>query len=897
MSRSDQRGLKRRAVQLEVGTLTATAMRLTPVTGFNLSCKLTDFGVLRHPESETGVLLGGSLPWQAPECSRGHFFEVEDAKRTDIYSFGMLLWRLFLDGDPFSHLEDSGLVSYLEADTPKQRRTKRNDAVARLKEDDGLVKHVCDSLALAGKFTRTQLEMLCEVVCITLVKDASRRELSLARIIALLTEDQWFEPRHPVPPSRMPRQFNAKLLDVEKWHSEFDKASPVVLEYLASGFKDYAEGRTKRVGNNTDEGQSAAAYQLAICYANGFGVPFNADECIKWLIFAAQRGSRKAEDALPKICRATGAEKEMTVYQQRSDARVQLSSSWDSNLTADFTTRMAYVSEDSSISASASGLSSSAEVSWTFLSAAENCRYDALRELLSQSTKPGISEDGVSPLHFLSMWDVSEAKKLGQQLIQAGADVNCVAKRGNTVGGTPLMWSVYGNRLDHSDILIKLGADPMVRTSDGDDALSFAARLHLTSQLRHLLENLRPVQVRDHIGRLIEAAAGGESRFTRMARHQEHWRTAATETLSFLKQWHDLFNGSANFNNLLLSAIHASLKSDYGRMNADVQLEFIDRYRINASELKGLLRESVLSHNIDLFNGLLDYGVRVQGKYDQGKTLLHLCARIPDHNLAATVFAPRLLDLGAEVDVCDEDGLTPWMDAILERKWDLADLLMRKDAKPLRTNKDGFNVLGLCIKAVNIGSLKYLLKYCAKKEAFHQDSFIVNPRTGISALQLVAQLSMPRSHGWKCEVVGMFLLVLANYAREPWQLTYRSSGILPDASALDIAISTGNVHAVKNLVKKGAHRDPTDKARALHIATQKLRDSESSAEEEDWLYRQNLQRSVFIIENWDGEDQKRVRKMADDWTNVRTIDESHPASSWELVIWKYKDRAGVTVSS
>ena len=878
--------------ELEVSFLAINAILLTPETGFNLSCKLTDFGVLRHPESETGVLLGGSLPWQAPECSRGHFFEVEDAKRTDIYSFGMLLWRLFLDGDPFSLLENSGLVSYSNEETTKQRRLKRNDAVADLKEKDGLVKHVCDSLALAEKFTRSQLEMLCEVVSITLVKDASRRELSLARIIALLREDQWFEPRHPVPPSRMPRQFDAKL-DIEKWHSEFDKASPVVLEHLASGFKDYAEGKINRLGKNTDEGQSAAAYQLAICYANGFGVPFDGEECIKWLSFAAEKGSQKAEDALPKISRAVGAKKKIALYTHGSGNEVQLSSSWASDVSAGYAMRPTQVLGDPLISATLPGDPASPGSPWTFLTAAENCQYDILRELLSHSARPGISEDGVSPLHFLSMWDIAEAEKLGQQLIQAGADVNCLAKRGKTVEGTPLMWSVYGNHLEHSDILIRLGADPMITNHDGDDALSFAAHLHLTSHLRRLMDNLRPVQVRNHIGRLIEAAAGGESRFTRMLRHQEHWKTAGTESVSFLKQWNDLFNASASFDTILVLAIHASLKSDYGRMNADIQLELISHYQIDALELKGLLRECVLSHNIDLFNGLLDCGVDVLGKYDRGKTLLHLCARIPDHNLAATVFAPKLLDSGAQLDICDEDGLTPWMDAILERKWDLADFLMKKGAKPLFTNKDGFNVLGLCIKAVNIGSLKYLMKYCAKKEAFHQESFIVNQQKGISALQLAAELSMPRFHGWKNEVVGTFLLVLANYAREQWQLTYRSDGILPNASALDIAVFKGNLHAVKNLVKKGAHRDIADKTIASNIAKQKL----LNVAAEDWLYRKNLERCIFIIENWDGDEKMRVRKMADDWTNMRTIDESNVASSWELVIWKYKGRSGVTVTS
>ena len=69
------------------------------------------------------------------------------------------------------------------------------------------------------------------------------------------------------------------------------------------------------------------------------------------------------------------------------------------------------------------------------------------------------------------------------------------------------MWFVYGDHVKHSLILINLGAEPMISTEDGDDALSFAARSHLSTHLQVLLENVHPVQVRGHVRQLIEAAA------------------------------------------------------------------------------------------------------------------------------------------------------------------------------------------------------------------------------------------------------------------------------------------------------------------------------------------------------------------------------------------------------
>lgn len=831
-------------------------------------------------------MLGGSRPWQAPEFSRTAYFKIEEAKRTDIYSFGMLLWRVFLDGDPFKSLGN------IEGKTPKEKRQSRNDAIGALKDGDDLVQHVCASLALSENFTRPQLEMLCEVIGITLIKDPSRRELNMIRIIRLLSPKNWYEARHPVPPKRLPLEVDAQLLDMEKWHSEFDRVSPVVQTLMALGFQDYAEGPSEHSEVELEEEDSAAAYQLAICYANGFGAHFEPEQCLKWLQVAADGGSQKAQEALPKVTQAFHTQSThlqsthfTNPWAKSGDASSVLSSSWASEF-ADATTP---ATEREGIDTL--GLADSPAVpgaTWTLLNAAERCTYDVLESLLVNSAKLSTSEDGVSPIHFLSSWDVSKAEQLGRRLILAGEDVNARAKRGPTVGGTPLMWSVYGDHVEHSRILLNLGADPMAATIDGDDALSFAAKLHLTAHLRLLLENVRPSQVRGHLRRLIAAAAGGESRFTRILRHGRRWTRAASETLHLLRDWNALFPDADDFRSLVLPALESGLRAPYGRTNSDVQIDFIQSTKIEPGYMHNVLRESVLSFNKKLFDALLDYGVPVSTLFERKKGLLHLCAKIPDHSVAATEFAPRLLDLGAEVDITDEDGITPWMDAILERKWDLADLLMKKGANALATDKAGFNILGLCITSLNLGAIKYLMKYCEQKEKFHQDSFLINKEKQISALQLASTLTPPRSHGMKLEVVGVFLTILTNFAIEPWQLDFRSNGLLPDASALDIAASKGNVHAVKNLVKKGAHL--ARGGRASGLAQAQLSTATG------YMQRKNLERCVFIIENWDDK-HKHTRRLADDWTNMRTIDESHVASSWDILVFDYAKRDQISKAS
>lgn len=848
---------------------------LIAVLGFNLQCKLTDFGVSRHPDG--GVSLGGSRPWQAPECSRGAYFRIEAAKRTDIYSFGMLLWRVMFDGDPFKFLEESNAF---EAKNDKERRTKRNEVIAALKKDDRLVHHVYESLAVSERFDRYQIEMLSEVMSMTMALEPSRRELDLGRIIRLLTPNHWYESRHVLPPARLPTEIDAQLLDLEKWYSEFESASPVVQKYVAEGFRDNAMDIDGRGDPSQEEKASAAAFQLAVCYANGFGVPFNPNECLRWTRTAAQRGLQQAREALPRVAAAFDIDIKdyVSVSAMDDDGYSMLSTSVTSEHSKE---EYVHVDDRLHIALQQYSLGSKPnKPSWTLLKAAESCEYGVLESLLASGAKSTVSKDGVSPLHFLSSWKLAKAEKLGKQLVEAGADVNACAQRGSTVGGTPLMWSVFGDHLEHSAILLKLGADPMVM-QEGDDALSFAARLHSTTHLRLLLENVRPAQLRGHVKRLVEAAAGGESRFKRIVRHGEQWKTAGEETLSLLRRWNALFPEADDFSAILLLALLGALGSPYGRINSDVQIGFIKANALEASQLTEMLRESVLSFNTDLFNALLDYGVPVSRRYSGGKSLLHLCAKIPDHNLAATAYAPRLLSLRISLDQIDESGVTPWMEAILERKWDLGDLLMEHGADPLATSKEGFNVLGLCIITINLGAIKYLLKYSTAKDRFLQESFIVNPERKISALQLAVTLPPQRAHGMKMEVMGTFLTILTNFAKEEWQMNFRSDAFYPKATALEIAAARGHVHPVKNLVKNGAHLEAGK--RAVQLAKTSL----SAATER--MARKNLERCIFVIENWDDET-KQTRKLADDWTNMRTIDDSHVNSSWEIVVFDYKSR-------
>lgn len=864
------------AVQVR-GKVSMIFLRLQSGAATSLTCKLTDFGVWLKGG---GAWVYGSRPWQAPECSRPAFFKTEEAKRTDIYSFGMLLWRVALDGDPFNTLGE------LEGSTSKERRDNRNRKIASLKDSDGLVDHVYQSLASSDSFTRPQLEMLCEVVSVTLVKEPRQRELDVTRLIRLLSKDQWYEARHPVAPARIPVSIDSQFLDMEKWYHEFARISPVVHSLIVSGFLSTVHSPSSADEDTLTESRLYASYQLAVCYANGTGVSFSPKDCLKWLEFAANNGSEQARKAHSKIAESFALPPLVLTYPSADSPD-------SSNPNSPFEPiSLTEASRETSASHINKGMNVNGDdlepgkLQDHLLEAAEGCQYTTMSALISAGVKPGISQDGVTPLHFSSSWDISEAIKLIPQFTKAGSDINAAAKRGPTLGGTPLMWSVFEDCIEISRLLVENGANPLHCDDRGENALHVAARTHSASHLRMLLAHVRPVDVHTHFSKLVEVALGGTSRFARLVRHGKQSKANADEILGLLKDWSVFYSGPEFFVPVLISSLESSVACVYAAMNTDLQMTAIHAHKIEPSLLVNILNESILRFNKGLFNALLDYGVPVTTTFRFQKSLLHSCARIPDHSVAASEFAPRILAQGGNVHSRDENGLTPWMDAVLQRKWDLADLLLNEGSDAFATDNEGFNVLGLCIKNINAGSLGYVMKYNVQvkrsKEDFHKRCFMVNEKLGISALQLAASKRLPRAHGMKREVLGVFLHCLTDYSNDHSQLHHRSSGLLSDlltdATALDIAATLGYVHIVKALVKNGAHHDG-DGPRASRHAKAALERSSSLVDSQE---RMNLERCIFIIDNWDS-DTTGTRKIADYWTSLKTLDESERRVSWAII--------------
>ena len=94
-----------------------------------------------------------------------------------------------LNGDPFEPLEN------FEGETEREKRFRRNEGLAILKDEDKLIEHVCNSLESSRSLNEYQLNIVTRVIRRTLAKNPLQREISMAELIRLLSPQFWYKTR------------------------------------------------------------------------------------------------------------------------------------------------------------------------------------------------------------------------------------------------------------------------------------------------------------------------------------------------------------------------------------------------------------------------------------------------------------------------------------------------------------------------------------------------------------------------------------------------------------------------------------------------------------------------------------------------------------------------------
>ena len=152
-----------------------------------ITAKVADFGYSTLTAGESGkVLLPKSRPWNAPEHHFGEF-KVQEAKKTDVYSFGMLcLWILF--ENRLSNLQQTtadGATGFISFDIPFFRG--QPTLLECLKYEDrleGIANHLLGSMDVDSEHTIR----LKEIFCLTLQHNPGKRTCNLETVIGLLSQ-------------------------------------------------------------------------------------------------------------------------------------------------------------------------------------------------------------------------------------------------------------------------------------------------------------------------------------------------------------------------------------------------------------------------------------------------------------------------------------------------------------------------------------------------------------------------------------------------------------------------------------------------------------------------------------------------------------------------------------
>ena len=149
--------------------------------------KVADFGYSTLTTGESGkVILPKSRPWNAPEHHPGGF-KVQEAKKTDVYSFGMLcLWILF--GNRLSDIPQTtadGVTGLISFDVPYFRSGPT--LLECLKNEDRLEDIANDLGSMPGLDIDSEYAIrLKDIFSLTLPHNPGKRTCNLERVIGLL---------------------------------------------------------------------------------------------------------------------------------------------------------------------------------------------------------------------------------------------------------------------------------------------------------------------------------------------------------------------------------------------------------------------------------------------------------------------------------------------------------------------------------------------------------------------------------------------------------------------------------------------------------------------------------------------------------------------------------------
>ncbi|KAF8852774.1 hypothetical protein BDZ45DRAFT_97554 [Acephala macrosclerotiorum] len=756
--------------------------------------RLGDFGlslINPDPEKNDHRLPGGTFFWSAPEV--GSALSVQGLRQTDIYSFGLAAWRVFIN-----HPNPFELISPAALGTPISRSLTK--AVTRAKSQNGFDQLVLQTMKRCGSHIYSH-----QVIEATLTKDPTGR--SLDAVISALSRGR----EVALPNSEASEMYWATeepALVLEQLDELCDERlpqlamKPSVLHSLAREFESIFSSNSAlamQTGWFLFKFASSPSFQL---------LNKNIDECCRVLVRLCHLGFPLARAIVFRYHQLYSKDFQLLDREWLEEAAM------DGSYYALKSLRMHYPEEHQKLMRSRLSIEPALDDFEKEDSLLKLCRqgdYDGCREMLRAGASAFPIEEGmVSPLHWLvSFNDENQISDLLNLLLQNGAVIDAYEGQiqdatFGRVKGTPLHWAVWYRNIPVLRALIRVSDQPTLEHLNR--AIFIAAGMHFYDVLEILRDWIRSLKDGTHARcdwsiALICAAYNGIWQLPRSLRHGTKKLSMAFEkTMDIVvasrkppeKDIRTLFQLSRAENNGLL------LRYLFSRLNLAKRIDILnDPYCDIATASVGMGFRDIFELGIQ--NGII--GPQTEHGSQRFKALQICCSS----RQRDPYFAGRLLDIGCAVDgrsTYTDGTWTPFAIAVALGLYHIAILLLERGA-----DKDyllgwlgGSTVTMNLLQSwpdIPVSRLKFLLEEVPRL-GFGHVAFWSWPGAGGNLLY-----ALSLSH-WSSYAAGFRLGETAKYILS--QLADKSCLNRIDkigATALRMACASGNLEICQALIEAG----------------------------------------------------------------------------------------------
>lgn len=391
-----------------------------------------------------------------------------------------------------------------------------------------------------------------------------------------------------------------------------------------------------------------------------------------------------------------------------------------------------------------------------------------------------------------------------KQLLESGAHVNALAKRGRSV----LAFSVAANSVDTAQVLLDHGADIEARDTSGMAPLASAVLCNALEMVSFLLDRGADIEGRTADGYTALHLAA-ESNLQQMSQLLIE-RSANMESRTTLRA-RDRHFGDEGLTPLLVAARHRSVDTAYILVNHGAKIE------ATAKGYTGLHFAS-MGRSKSLIRFFAQEGVLINARtLDSGDTALILASDGGNSQIVAL-----LIKLGADVNASNNIGWTPLHFAAYGGFEQIAEILINSGANPAAASLDGQRPRDVAygqnhhhVKTLIDGSVPVSLDAQNESKARQISSFFRTARDGHLAknLQILdegidinsldrdgrSSLSLAAENGW----IDIVQTLTSRKADMNLQDNYGGTPIW-------WASKWGHTIVVEHLLEQGAHCDTPD---------------------------------------------------------------------------------------